>query len=296
MSGFSDLAMSLHLRNNPRSIRKFTTRTLSERQGKRSSSTKQVNVLLDAWKHLPEEERKAYSRIAVLHEQNRDRSEGMEGPVNRSRAVEAAHPTVSSENARPPLPPNRTVSKSRRRPALPESSSSSAYVSDEPNRTIRKQYVGEMSEVHFLHPLLPQEGNKLFIGDIRAANDLARIQQHKIQAILTLGKANSPANFPFVKHGYQTIPLEDKDSANIIGKLHAISQFLALKLEHGNVLIHCYFGVSRSCAAVIGFLMKRFKLTLADARKLVHTARPCMDLSPWFEQQLRQYESVFALG
>lgn len=303
MSGFSDLAMSLHLRNNPKSIRKFTTRTLSERRhGKRSNSTKQVSVLLDVWKHLPAEERMAYSRFAILHEQNADRSQMDETPepaTHYPRGHDAGHSTVNCENARPPLCPSNSRSKSTRRTrtiAQEATIASSSYISDEPNRCLKKCYAGEMNEVKYTHALLPQDGYKLFIGDVRSANDMSQLQKHKITAILTLGKDNSPTNFPFVRYGYQTIPLEDKEAANLLGRLNAISQFLDLKLQKGNVLVHCYFGVSRSCAAVIGYLMKRYQLPLSDARRIVTAARPCIDLSPWFDRQLKQYENVFVCG
>ena len=42
-------------------------------------------------------------------------------------------------------------------------------------------------------------------------------------------------------------------------------EFIKTKLEDRNVLVHCYMGISRSASLVLAFLMKEFRMSLADA-------------------------------
>lgn len=50
------------------------------------------------------------------------------------------------------------------------------------------------------------------------------------------------------------------------------------------VLVHCHRGVSRSATIVIMYLMRKFKLTLRDAYKLVKSRRDKIDPNAGFIQ------------
>ncbi|OAL36466.1 hypothetical protein AYO20_04362 [Fonsecaea nubica] len=56
------------------------------------------------------------------------------------------------------------------------------------------------------------------------------------------------------------------------------------------VLVHCKLGVSRSGAFVVGFLMRKFKLSYSDALTLARESRPEICPNSGFEKQLRVWE------
>jgi protein-tyrosine phosphatase len=62
------------------------------------------------------------------------------------------------------------------------------------------------------------------------------------------------------------------------------------KKERGNVLVHCYAGVSRSASIVIAYFMHKHKLSLLDAMKLVKSKRSCISPNVGFLLQLKEFE------
>ncbi|OAG40111.1 hypothetical protein AYO21_05589 [Fonsecaea monophora] len=56
------------------------------------------------------------------------------------------------------------------------------------------------------------------------------------------------------------------------------------------ILVHCKLGVSRSGAFVVGFLMRKFKLSYSDALALARESRPEICPNSGFEKQLRVWE------
>lgn len=47
----------------------------------------------------------------------------------------------------------------------------------------------------------------------------------------------------------------------------------SLGLSKGVVLVHCYFGVSRSATVVIAYIMKKYQLTYTEAFEKVKSKR-----------------------
>lgn len=62
--------------------------------------------------------------------------------------------------------------------------------------------------------------------------------------------------------------------------------------EGGQVLVHCYAGVSRSASIVIAYVMKELNLDFDTAYQLVHRARPVVSPNEGFEKQLRFYRAL----
>jgi protein-tyrosine phosphatase len=56
------------------------------------------------------------------------------------------------------------------------------------------------------------------------------------------------------------VDILDNSKANLIEHMPAYVAFIENALEHGNVLVHCTKGASRSTSAVIGWLMARFRI------------------------------------
>ena len=63
-------------------------------------------------------------------------------------------------------------------------------------------------------------------------------------------------------------------------------------LQHGCVLVHCRQGVSRSAAAVTGYLMNRDNLGRDSALGMVRRARPGVEPNGGFMDQLQLFEKM----
>lgn len=146
----------------------------------------------------------------------------------------------------------------------------------------------EMSEIP-LHRLSQtfEFSNSLFISDIQAANDMGLIRKNQIYSILTLGKSNKPLMYPSVQGGYKCIPLEDSNTADILKYMDCIFSFIDSQIEKGNLLVHCMRGKNRSCAAVVGYLMKKLNVSYESAFGIIKEARPICKIQPNFEKQLK---------
>ena len=133
----------------------------------------------------------------------------------------------------------------------------------------------------------------LFVGDLAAANDQSLLRKNNIKAVLSLGENNGPARYPSVTGGYQLLPVRDDPDEELFRYFDEIFRFLSAKLPQGNVLVHCYRGRNRSCAAVIYYLMRQFRLSFVVSREIVLQSRGgFMKLSRPFENQLRQAERI----
>jgi len=65
----------------------------------------------------------------------------------------------------------------------------------------------------------------------------------------------------------------------------------ANKVSNTNkVLVHCAMGISRSSAVAIAWLMKRNRMSFADAKSFVKLHRSSIRPNPGFEKQLQNFE------
>ncbi|OMJ95098.1 hypothetical protein SteCoe_1639 [Stentor coeruleus] len=214
-----------------------------------------IQALREAWEKLPITEKDDYSIFNSVDMPSR--------------------PT----NNKDPSPENQTRKKHR----------NSLYVLrcnilDEPVTT--PDIFGVMSEISL--SFLPQNSEieySIFISDIQAANDLGILRNNQINSVLTLGM-NKPLTYPTIKGGYRCISLEDNNSADLLKILPEIYNFINSQLEKGNVLVHCLRGKNRSCAAVVGYLIKKYSLVYEEALEIVRRSRPFCEINENFARQL----------
>lgn len=129
----------------------------------------------------------------------------------------------------------------------------------------------------------------LFVSDAQTANDLVELQKNHIYALLTFGESNDPSKYTFLKGGYLCLPLED-GSIEIMPMMDKICKFIDSHISKGNILVHCCLGNSRACAAVVGYLIRKFRLTFDLAYSIVKEGRPSVKLAYVFERQLKRIE------
>ncbi|EDW37653.1 GL27059 [Drosophila persimilis] len=97
----------------------------------------------------------------------------------------------------------------------------------------------------------------LFLGNLTAATHMETLKSFKITHILTLDSVPLPqhileASFLTTKY----LPIADMPREDILQHLESCVNFISSALDHrGNVLVHCYFGGSRSSSTVIAYMI-----------------------------------------
>jgi predicted protein tyrosine phosphatase len=136
--------------------------------------------------------------------------------------------------------------------------------------------------------------DNVYIGGFRCAMNLELLKVNNISRVLVCGRGLS---CPFRVQGieYLQFHLDDDDEQNISHCFDPAYKFITecVKGEDdygGNVLIHCYAGVSRSATIVIAYLMRQHLLSLKDAKSLLRSKRPCISPNDGFISQLEAYE------
>jgi protein-tyrosine phosphatase len=129
----------------------------------------------------------------------------------------------------------------------------------------------------------------VYISDAQTANDLVELQRNHIYALLTFGQNNDPSKYTLLKGGYLCLPLEDS-SYDLLPIMDKVTKFINIYIPKGNILVHCCKGNSRACAAVIGWLIKTFKIPFENAFNIIKEGRPSISLSYIFERQLKRIE------
>jgi protein-tyrosine phosphatase len=89
---------------------------------------------------------------------------------------------------------------------------------------------------------------------------------------------------------YKRIALFDNKGEDLLGHMEAVYQFIEHARHHGNVLVHCHKGISRSASFVIGYLMRKNEMTFEEALAHVQSVRPMVQPNDSFLEQLRRYE------
>lgn len=91
---------------------------------------------------------------------------------------------------------------------------------------------------------------------------------HPTDTLYALRRFSNPTSSCSVKH-HLMIPLEDKANADLMEYFDQTNEFLATNLREGrNILVHCKSGRSRSVAAVIAYLQRKYYETTIRPQNL----------------------------
>ena len=101
--------------------------------------------------------------------------------------------------------------------------------------------------------------DRLYLGNISAANNLATLKSNGITHILCVASGVQPAYEG--KFKYWTIKVSDTSQSSLIRHFPAAIQFIKEGIRSGGVLVHCFAGVSRSASCVIAYLMQEKDMT-----------------------------------
>lgn len=118
----------------------------------------------------------------------------------------------------------------------------------------------------------------LYIGDVKAAQNTRKLKAKGITHIVNLAGATC-CNFAEDDFSYLTLTPTDCESEDLSSLFLPIACFIdGARAVGGKVLIHCYRGVSRSCAAALSYIMldegKTFSQAWMDLRRVRPVASP----------------------
>ncbi|KAL3280816.1 hypothetical protein HHI36_004047 [Cryptolaemus montrouzieri] len=133
----------------------------------------------------------------------------------------------------------------------------------------------------------------LYLGGLAAAKDVVTLNTLKITHILTIDTCPLPRQIRELKGlTLKFIPLSDQPKEDILSYFDEALLFIEEGIQNGNVLVHCYFGVSRSATIVIAYVMKQYNLSYVDAFQKVKLKRNIIYPNHGFVSQLHLYEEM----
>ncbi|CAH0722125.1 unnamed protein product, partial [Brenthis ino] len=133
--------------------------------------------------------------------------------------------------------------------------------------------------------------NGLYLGNLACARDNKTLEQLKITHILTIDLVPLPRSIlDRTNITFKFMKLADVPKEDLISHLPESNDFIKQAIANGGtVLVHCYFGVSRSAAVVIAYIMEKYGLCYEDAFLLVKTKRRFIGPNVGFVAQLKLF-------
>ncbi|XP_034194324.1 dual specificity protein phosphatase MPK-4 [Osmia lignaria lignaria] len=135
----------------------------------------------------------------------------------------------------------------------------------------------------------------LFLGNLTAATDIEWLKETKINYILTADSCPLPRKIqellPNLTIKY--IQVTDMPREDLLTHFEDSYEFIDHALQlNDKILVHCYFGVSRSATLVIAYLMKKYKRSFSDSFEEVKGKRRFVEPNAGFLAQLKLYEEM----
>lgn len=131
----------------------------------------------------------------------------------------------------------------------------------------------------------------IYISSMAHARNKPLLDALKISAIINVSPKCCPNYFEDNGNfSYLTIDEEDRTDSDLIQYFSIAFRFIERYSKNSGVLIHCMAGVSRSATIAIAYVMKKLKLTCAEATKFVQDRHPIAEPNIGFMYQLEYYE------
>ena len=111
---------------------------------------------------------------------------------------------------------------------------------------------------------------RLFLGNATSARNFQFLKSNKISHILTIDSVPIP-NYvcSSASVNYKYVHIADMTRENILEHFDECITFIEDALKDPNdsnsILVHCFYGVSRSSTIVIAYLMKKYSISYQKA-------------------------------
>lgn len=135
--------------------------------------------------------------------------------------------------------------------------------------------------------------DNLYLGGLAAAGNVEIINKYKITHILTIDTHPLPRMISELRHiTTKYIQLSDQPKEDLLSHFDETDVFIKEGLSKGVVLVHCYFGVSRSATVIIAHIMKKYNKSYHEAFQLVKAKRNIIFPNQGFVAQLKLYKEM----
>jgi len=139
----------------------------------------------------------------------------------------------------------------------------------------------------------------LFLGPYGAAAK-SKLEELKSAGIRHLVCVRAEDEVKIVKLNFSdhfnscVITLSESRMETLIPKIREFVKFMEnwSSQSQGSVLVYCMDGMSRGPSLVIAYLMLKFGLSFKDGLRYVQQRRFCIQPSPAFELQLKEFEPI----
>ena len=134
------------------------------------------------------------------------------------------------------------------------------------------------------------ERGAVYLGDLDSAINYHNLLANNITAVLTVAAYTNFSYTPVHGIEHMVIEAEDDPRFNLKQYFETAINFIENARLSGNVLIHCFAGISRSASVLIAYLMKMERMDLNSAFRVVKERRWKVNPNHGFLGQLEQYE------
>ncbi|XP_023325970.1 dual specificity protein phosphatase MPK-4 [Eurytemora carolleeae] len=130
----------------------------------------------------------------------------------------------------------------------------------------------------------------LHLGNIDAATDVLTLQSHDITHIVTIIPLPRKISSLLPRISYIHIQVTDIPSEDLFSHFSRAIKFIEEGMQTGNVLVHCFYGKSRSASIICAFIMQKYRIGFDQALEFVRSKRSLVNPNPGFKAQLRLWE------
>jgi len=132
----------------------------------------------------------------------------------------------------------------------------------------------------------------LYLGTFTNARNIEELKMNKINFILNVAVECKNKKLPEnIKELH--LKIEDSSDVKIIDYFEKANEFIdRCRIEGGNLLVHCKFGISRSPSFIIAYLIKFNKFSVDYALEFIKEKRNKINPNSGFLLQLYKYEEI----
>ncbi len=132
--------------------------------------------------------------------------------------------------------------------------------------------------------------NRLYLGSEWNSSNIQELQNLKITHIINLSP-ESP-NYYQSKFTYKTVSISPPDTFPLVAIFDELFQYMenVLSDERHSILVHSHFGVGRSAAFMVAYLMKKKQWKLSKSYKYVKDKRPIVQVNRRIMRSLMDME------
>lgn len=136
---------------------------------------------------------------------------------------------------------------------------------------------------------------RLFLGNVTAATNINFLKSKNISHILTIDSVPLPSFLSSsLKLIIKYVQIADMSRENILQYFPECIEFIEKSIEDPKnaVLVHCFFGVSRSATIVIAYLMKKYSISYTRAFEKAKSKRRIIQPNNGFAQQCKLFHRM----